>query len=99
MGTRRLVFALLAAVPAPVGAAEKDTLGDPLPVGARARLGTTRMRNHGGWSDAALTPDGRHILVHDGVGGLKQVEVATGLAAGPGVKYPVKFRYTSWLPS
>ena len=99
MVTRRLVLTLLAAFPAPIGAAEKDAFGDPLPEGARARLGTTRMRNHGGWSDAALTPDGKHILLHDGAGGLKRIEVATGLAVGPGGKYPVKFKYTPWLPS
>jgi WD40 repeat protein/Leucine-rich repeat (LRR) protein len=42
--------------------ARVDALGDPLPKGARARLGTDRLFVPGGASRLALTPDGGTLL-------------------------------------
>src|SRR5262249_48651054 len=42
--------------------ARVDALGDPLPKGARARLGTARLYYPGQSCNAALTPDGGTLL-------------------------------------
>jgi WD40 repeat protein len=54
---------LLLALPLPVLAQEegKDALGDPLPQGAVARLGTERMKNFDSYG-ARLHPDGKHLI-------------------------------------
>jgi WD40 repeat protein len=59
-------LAVLLAVVVPVSTAfgqpRNDALGDPLPPGALARLGTLRLRHVGSHIDAAaLTPDGKTI--------------------------------------
>jgi RNA polymerase sigma factor (sigma-70 family) len=50
-------------------AAAVDALGDPLPTGAIARLGTARLRHGDGVFYAAYTPDGKGLLT----AGLDQV--------------------------
>ncbi|HJZ53487.1 MAG TPA: hypothetical protein VKE74_00925, partial [Gemmataceae bacterium] len=55
---------------------------DPLPPGAKLRLGTTRMRDPGGWSGAVLTPDGQHLLAFPSAGPAR-IEVATGALGKP----------------
>src|SRR5579862_108178 len=60
----RTVFAVFIAiiVSASAWAQEAvDALGDPLPAGARARLGSTRFRLGGHIASAALSPDGKWI--------------------------------------
>ncbi len=57
----------------------KDALGDPLPKGAKARLGTERMRMPVG--SPLLMPDGQSILAIQG-GELRRIDVKTGLAVG-----------------
>ncbi|MFO0807777.1 MAG: WD40 repeat domain-containing protein [Gemmataceae bacterium] len=50
--------------PPPATAAKTDVLGDPLPPGALARLGTTRLRhvaNHGNGTGCVYRPDGRAV--------------------------------------
>lgn len=54
---------------------------DPLPRGATARLGSTRMRDSTGWAGAALSPDGKFLVVGR-PDGFARVEVATGDPAG-----------------
>ena len=88
MNTRRswLAFALLLLAPALAGlAADKDLYGDPLPDGAKARLGTARLRTQT-YTTPALAPDGKSFYVA-GAGGLIRLDPATGAKLG---KAPVQ---------
>src|SRR5437016_1952463 len=59
-------------------AARNDSLGDPLPPGARARLGTVWLRHdHYGSSTADFSPDGK-TLVTEGKGVLHFWDAVTG---------------------
>src|SRR5207237_2370848 len=53
-----------------------DQLGDPLPDGALARLGTARFR-HGGRELLGFTPDGKTLLFAGG-GSLQLMDAASG---------------------
>jgi len=57
----------------------KDTYGDPLPKGAKARLGTERMRLLNGYSAPVLMPDGKSLITVN-AGKLQRIDVTTGLA-------------------
>lgn len=66
--SQRLLFAclltgfLLALNPSAQGEApRRDQYGDPLPPGAIARLGTTRLRHFGRAFDVAFSPDGKML--------------------------------------
>jgi len=75
---RLLATGLLALSGFAVSAAD-DAYGDPLPEGAKARLGTARMRStYGG--PTALTPDGKY-LAGQGQGGISYYDPATGKVA------------------
>jgi WD40 repeat protein len=56
-----------------------DFLGDPLPAGALARLGTIRLRHYqsGSRLSTALSPDGK-VVATGGEGGLRLWDAATG---------------------
>ena len=54
-----------------------DALGDPLPAGAIARLGTLRLRHGGNIVLLRFTPDGKH-LVAQGNDGVRVWDAATG---------------------
>jgi WD40 repeat protein len=71
------VALLVAALALP---AADDPYGDPLPDGARLRLGTARMRHPTTVTPNALTPDGK-FLVGGGSRGLTYVDVTTGKVA------------------
>jgi len=61
---------------------------DPLPKGAKARLGSTRLRDLNGWSNAVLSPDGKFLVVQSPQGVVK-FDLATGEPAGMlGTKSP-----------
>jgi WD40 repeat protein len=79
---RRLSTALaLVLLPGFAAVAADDPYGDPVPAGAKARLGTARLRNTGGANFNAVTPDGK-FLVGTGFGtGLIFVDPATGKTA------------------
>jgi WD40 repeat protein len=55
-----------------------DTYGDPLPEGAVARLGTTRLRPGGLVSALAFTPDGKQLVTANHVTGVHVWDTATG---------------------
>ena len=59
----------------PVAAADPPT--DPLPKGAKLRLGTQRMRDPAAWTGAALTPDGKFLIANTPKG-LMKFDVTTG---------------------
>jgi hypothetical protein len=63
--TRALLAALLLTLSAARAdeAARADALGDPLPAGAKARLGTTRLRHFGSAQAVACSPDGSTVAV------------------------------------
>ncbi|MDB5309879.1 MAG: (Myosin heavy-chain) kinase [Gemmataceae bacterium] len=58
-----------------------DPPADPLPKGAKARLGTPRMRDTSSWSGASLTPDGRYLVGYTPKGFAK-FDVTTGDQVG-----------------
>lgn len=82
MNARRLYStALLLVASALVGsAADKDSYGDPLPAGAKARLGTARLRVPT-YTPPVLAPDGKSLLVQSS-SGLLRLDPATGAALG-----------------
>ena len=54
---------------------------DPLPKGAKLRLGTARMRDANFWNGAALSADGKYLTA-PGPKGLTKYDVTTGVPAG-----------------
>jgi WD40 repeat protein len=71
-----LVFVMLSA--AARAEPPRDAFGDPLPEGAKARIGTMRLaRNDQAWARGALAPDGKHFVVPTDEG-VERVEVKTG---------------------
>ena len=54
-----IAWLLLTCSAAPPAPPRLDRHGDPLPMHAAARLGTTRLRHPGGVAGVALTPDGK----------------------------------------
>ena len=56
----------------------EDVYGDPLPAGALARMGTTRLRHMNNVYDAEFSPDGRLLATVSSEGNLCFWEVATG---------------------
>jgi WD40 repeat protein len=72
-----IASAVLVLAPALVGlAADKDLYGDPLPEGAKVRLGTSRMRMLT-YSPPILTPDGKSLYAQS-TAGLVKLDPATG---------------------
>src|SRR5262245_28229638 len=73
-----------AAVPDPPGPPRPktpprtDAHGDPLPPGARARLGTVRFRPGGAVAGVAFAPDGQTLATSDYSGAITLIETATG---------------------
>lgn len=55
-----------------------DAQGDPLPAGARARLGSTRFRVGGNIAAAALSPDGKWIASTNNVDTVTLTDPTTG---------------------
>jgi WD40 repeat protein len=83
MTPRRLWLssALLLLAPALVGlSAEKDLYGDPLPEGAKARMGTARLRNFG-YSTPLMAPDGKAFIASSNAG-VVRIDPATGATLG-----------------
>src|SRR5688572_6050829 len=55
-----------------------DALGDPLPSGAVARLGSPRMRHGHYISCVAFTPDGKHVVSASRLGDVRMWEAVGG---------------------
>ena len=79
MSSRRIWFAsgLVLALAFAVPAAD-DPYGDPIPAGAKIRLGTARMRNLVGGGPSAMTPDGKFLVGPAPGGGIAYFEPTTG---------------------
>ena len=61
----------------------KGAPSDPLPTGAKARLGSTRMRDFaGGWSGVSLVTDGRALIALGSNGKSVKIDVTTGTTTG-----------------
>jgi RNA polymerase sigma factor (sigma-70 family) len=73
LSRERTSIAKIKLLPAP---APTDPAGDPLPAGARARLGTTRFLNAASPTQIAYSPDGATLASFDGASYLW--DVATG---------------------
>jgi WD40 repeat protein len=69
---------LLAAAPLPAQEPARDALGDPLPPGAVARLGTLRLRHQSDAFEAAWSADGSQLWSIDMQGSLRCWDSATG---------------------
>src|SRR5262245_22777664 len=87
MSTRRLAILLTLLCGVTLPAAEPpriDARGDPLPEGARARLGTARWRVPVYARGVALTPDAKVIITYDaGLGTILRMDAATGRLGEP----------------
>ena len=78
MNARRLPAVLaVALLSTTLGIAADDAYGDPIPEGAKVRLGTARMRNTGG-IPSAITPDGKFLVAPTSGGGTGYIDPATG---------------------
>jgi RNA polymerase sigma factor (sigma-70 family) len=64
--------------PPPAAVAPIDLHGDPLPPGARARLGTVRFREGSGIAHIAYSPDGKLLISMSQVGEVAFWDAATG---------------------
>lgn len=74
-------FALLLIAPAiATVAADKDSYGDPLPDGAKARIGTARMRASTYYA-SILAPDGKSLYMQTNAG-VVRVDPTTGVVQG-----------------
>ena len=81
MSRRRLALSCVVLVLAAlVAVAADDPYGDPIPEGAKARLGTARMRTFYGGPNV-ITPDGKYLVGQAPAGGVIFYEPATGKAA------------------
>jgi len=96
VNARRLWFApaLLLLAPALLSRAADDAYGDPLPEGAKARLGTARLRTLT-YAAPILSPDGKSLYAQ-GSGGTVRLDPATGAVQG---KVPGQFYGTPSLLS
>jgi len=79
MHARRLLAFLALACPVAAHGAD-DAYGDPIPAGAKLRLGTARLRNSF-ISPSAMTPDGRFLVSGSPDGRVVFTDPATGKAA------------------
>jgi WD40 repeat protein len=73
-----LVIALLSAGGVFAWPPRRDALGDPLPAGAVARLGTTRLRHAHYVTCVAFSPDGKTLATGSRLGDLRLWNVVTG---------------------
>src|SRR5262245_50084195 len=87
----RFCLALLAlAIPTLAVIADDDLYGDPLPAGAKTRLGTMRYK-YGFNYTPTVTPDGKNILASDNWG-LRRYDIT-----GAELKLPKN--YASYVPA
>ncbi|QJW94038.1 WD40 repeat domain-containing protein [Frigoriglobus tundricola] len=75
----------------------KGASGDPLPQGAKVRLGSTRMRVPTGWYSFALAADGRSLVTLSERGKVIAIDVTTGAVNGGPVPFvrPVRMELSA----
>jgi WD40 repeat protein len=79
MSVRHLATALVLVLSAGVASlAADDPYGDPIPDGARLRLGTARLRATFTNSPNVITPDGKSLVATAASGGFNYLDPATG---------------------
>ncbi len=69
-----------------------DALGDPLPEGALARIGTVRFQHPGGINDVALSPDGKTLATH----GARMIWVWDTATGKPKHSFPISMRMAAY---
>jgi WD40 repeat protein len=69
---------VLVVLPALAGLAADDPFGDPIPEGARVRLGTARMRRSVIGDPTVFTPNGKYLASSANRGEVTLVDVASG---------------------
>ena len=84
--SRCVPLVALVALTLPLAARAADPDADPLPAGAKVRLGSARLRSEFGWFSAGtLTPDGKHIATP------ALIDVTTGRKTGTLADHPAVF--------
>jgi WD40 repeat protein len=79
VNARRLPAALAVAIlSTAIGLAADDAYGDPIPEGAKVRLGTARMRSTSIGVPTAITPDGKFLVAPLTDTGAVYIDLATG---------------------
>jgi WD40 repeat protein len=93
-----VVGALLLAAPLPADPPRPDAHGDPLPPGAVARLGTTRLRHADSLTHVVYSPDGKLLATLSRDRTLRVWDAATGRQVHLFQEKDVDYYAVAWSP-